>query len=154
MTADQDTSWDALSEELEELEERATSAVVPGELRAWCDGLVRGARRVGSAWQRYAEEEGGLLEQILREDRELGHRVDHFIQAFAALSRELFELREWAAHLLEQDLEEPAGSEEPTEDVRELRRRALEWIVDTRAHHGDVSTFLLEAVYRDRGVAD
>jgi hypothetical protein len=136
------------------MERTATDAVVPGELHPWCERLCDHLGRVHHALQSYEKEEEGLRREILGDDLALAHRVDALTKDFVSIHQGLTVLHGQARKLIEQDLERPAASEEPTTQVHELRRQALHWIVDVRAHHGEAGTFLSEAVHRDRGVAD
>lgn len=148
------SAWKQLSEDLTMVERTAADAVVPGELYPWCDQLADDLRRARHSWLTYGEEERELRKQVFRDDRALGHRVGALTEEFATIDQELTALQRRARWLLESDLRRPAASEEPTDRVEKLRRRTLAWVVAARAHHGEVGSLLVEAVNRDRGVAD
>jgi hypothetical protein len=151
---EQRTAWTATNAAIGELETAASDAVVPGDLRPWCEPLQPLLERTRAAWQAYASEERELLDQILSEDPALSQRVETLREGADRLRRDLDALLSETKELLAVDLSDPDGSAEPTERMEALRKDTLEWIVAARAHHGEVGTWYHEAANRDRGVVD
>lgn len=154
MTKPQDTQWSATDRAIKELETAAGDAVVPGDMRPWCEALLPRLERTRGAWQAYALEEREVLDQILTDDPALAPRVETMREGADQIRRELDKLLAQAKEFLAADLSQPDASAEPTDRLETFRRDTLEWIVTTRAHHGEVGTWLHESANRDRGVVD
>lgn len=151
---DREDGWEELSNSLESLEEAASGAVVPGELRSWCEDVSHQLEGLRGRASLHFEHEEVLLDRILQEDMELGPRVGSLRERSTDLLDRLEQLTARVSDLLARDARDPEASEEPTDEVEEVRRGLLLWIVDVRAHHGELGTWLQEALYRDRGVRD
>jgi hypothetical protein len=147
-------AWSALFRAVGGLERAAAAGIVPGELRPWCRSLTAVLEPVRRAWTAHADEERAIRERILEEDLELASRVATLERRGRELERGLAGLGELAAELLQEDMQSPTSSREPTARVRLLRKSTLAWIADLRAHDGELCTWLVEALQRDRGVAD
>lgn len=151
---DREDPWALTDSALDELETAACDAVVPGDLRPWCEPLQPLLEGTRAAWRGYASEERELLDQILAEDPAQSQRVETLREAGDRLRRDLDALLAQTKELLAQESGEPSASEEPTERIEVLRKEVLGWIVGVRGHHGEVGTWYHEAANRDRGVVD
>jgi len=147
-------AWPALTQALADLEAAACDAIVPGELRPWCEAILPRMEDVSKLWKRQARHERGTRAQIVADDPALTPRVEALAEDADALGRTLDELLSRTRSMRRRDVVEAAGSAEPTESLEQVRRDVLEWIVSLRAHHGEVGTWLREAANRDRGVRD
>jgi len=139
--------------ELTELENVAGDPVTPGEVAGWCDSVGAAIETVQktraqvlqlheSAFGAILEtnlEMGGPVEQLQAGDRESQAEVSRIADALAA-ARKVAGRRD--------------SSEEPVDDVAQLREDLLAWIAHARGHEKEVDHWLIEASLRDTGFAD
>lgn len=138
---------------LHELENTASLPVVPGELAGWCKNIVAALNRLSQLWSDYLDRHGATFNAIARQDPGLAHRTGVLREKDAWLADRLRRLREQARGIVDV-IADHDGSWEPRQRGAALRRELLAFVVDVRAQRAQIDNWFVEALYRDRGVAD
>lgn len=141
---------------LEKFERALETPVVPGELTAWTDDAKGLCDKIGELLQKYVvQKHAELFSRILKEDIELGHRIEN--------------LREIDSRLLQVDfpsLNQKLGNlaarvpaVQPNESrlstfVEEVVKEGLAFVIAARTQETAIETWLMEAFTRDRGTGD
>ncbi len=120
------------------LEREARAVVVPGEETGWREAIRTALARTRAVWNERRSEREKLRLEVLDQDPELANRVQALENEEAALEEELRQI--------ERSAESP--------ETERLRARILRWSNAWRTHEEKARTWLAEAYYRDRGVAD
>jgi hypothetical protein len=138
---------------LRRLEVEAGQPVVPGELVPWCRAVDGAIASLGEELRAHRETRESTARRIVRRDVALAPRVERAREQADALTRELEALSRRCRRLLEEESEHATSSRESLNSVEALRRDLIAWVVATRAVEAELRTWLVESVYRDRGVA-
>jgi hypothetical protein len=145
----------ALQETMHRFESALLTPVVGGELQSWITGVREAAATFGLDWTRYLR---SILhvqyDEITKVDPELLHQVDQMVEedellleAYAKFHESLQELAARASKV--------ASHESRLEATREeLERTGIDLVVRIKKQQAAAATWLCEAHYRDRGVAD
>lgn len=136
------------------LEKEVEVPIVPGELNAWCTAVREKLSALREERRHCLKVHDELYEQILETDLGLAHRVRGLRERDAGLRDELGTIEERLDQLLRADAGNPRASWEPDREAAGLREDILKWIVDSRAVEKEIETWLLEALFRDRGGGD
>lgn len=140
---------------LTQLEQDLETPVVPGEAATWLDTVTAHTKSLAAEFHRArADAYPTMYESTVQADPALERRIEELRADEARLVKELSELEsEWTA--LQQQTEAAEPHEAKREDTfRELTEKALHHIIDMRRYDTSVTTWLMEAYQRDRGVAD
>lgn len=154
MATTPNTDSDFLSE-LARLEECLETPVVPGELPTWLQTVREQSYKFGKLLGREVNEKHApLLEEMFRQDPELGQRVEDLKESDKSL------LADWSnLHLRLDQLFNKAERAEPNEvsldeEIKRFTEKALGFVVQTRKQDKALTTWYMEAFTRDRGIAD
>jgi outer membrane murein-binding lipoprotein Lpp len=151
----QATDQHALNEALTRLETALLTPVVSGELASWVRNAQQAAGELGAQLNSYlGSTQRRQYRQIAASDPELLARV----QQLASEDQELLvDYTELATSLenLAQMVSAAKKHESRAEEQRsDLEKKGTAFILRIRKHQVATDTWLSEAVYRDRGVAD
>ena len=139
--------------ELSELENVAGDPVIPGEVAGWCDAVGAAIETVRKTRAQVLQLHESAFGAILETNLEMGGPVEQLQAGDRESTKELARI---AAGLA--GAREVAGrrgtSEEPVDDVTQLREDLIAWIGHARAHEKEVDHWLIEASLRDTGFAD
>lgn len=129
------------------------TAIIPGRLRAWALGVTETLAEPSILAETTLEEARRRIRGLTREDAELSGRqqclavrYDDWLTAFVRWRGSLRVLRDM--------LTESTDSGEPVDEARQMRHEIAFWLVEGRCLMSEIDTWSLEALYRDRGVAD
>ena len=147
---DQTEKW---KEELSCLEKAASTALVPGEMDDWIRTVRQSLRSFQSPWNQYLQKKRDACEKILSQDLELAPRVEKLKKSWSRLDTELIEIAGELEFLFNRS-PKSESQQKLVQSAEALRKKILQWIVDSRALDSSQQTWFLEAVYRDRGVGD
>jgi hypothetical protein len=149
------TRESGLSEPLQNLEVCLEAPVVPGELPQWCAAAHAACAAVRQPLKTaIAQTHAATYRDILREDPGLASRVDAMRDEDRLLVARLDELQS-----LLRTLCPAAEAVEPDEarldvSVEQATDAGLEFVIAVRKQEAALTTWLLEALERDRGVVD
>lgn len=143
-----------INELLTQLENAASTPVVPGELRAWCENIARPFGALGEEWAGKEEELESVFKQIEKEDVEIIPRVEKMREKQSKISVEFVRLEQMLSRLLKADSNDPKASWEPTTIGQTLRQDLLHLALRCRTLDKEANTWFIEATHRDRGTGD
>ena len=146
---------DQLKDALERLEYAAESPVVPGESVAWLQSLLNALRQVSCSYHvqvRSAHED--QFEAIGIEDPALFARVEKMREEDKAIVREVDRCAANLRNLLEFREGEPDNEEAALQRAPDLAHDVLVLVIRIRKQEVALTTWLQEALQRDRGRAD
>jgi hypothetical protein len=145
-----------LHETMSKLEAALLTPVIAGELPVWIRNVQNAATTFGTDWARYlhtvlhvqyAEIAGadqemlGFVQQMKKTDQQL-------LEDYAKFQEDLHELDARAKRIPRQETAVLADHRQRVEDA------GIRLIVNIKRQEAAASTWLAEALYRDRGVAD
>ncbi|MGM0576939.1 MAG: hypothetical protein ACQEXJ_14540 [Myxococcota bacterium] len=149
-----DASSRQFREALTTFEDEVLTPVVPGEVRGWCRDVQRLVEPLREAWRQTQDDHRNVLAQILEDDPELARRVDHLEARERGLSREFERLVARLEEVVQMDATSTNGSWEPDVEARDVRKRLERWMMGCREQEQELRTWMIEALYRDRGTGD
>ena len=141
---------------LEKFERALETPVVPGELTAWTGDAKGLCDKIGELLQTYVvQKHTESFSRILRQDIELGHRVENLREIdsrllhvdFPSLNQKLGELDTRAPAV--QPNESKLGS-----SVEEVVQEGLAFVIAARTQETAIETWYMEAFTRDCGSGD
>lgn len=145
---------DLLKPAIEKLETCLVTPVVPGELPSWTANARSAFDEVIKQWQGRRAAEDKNLQEIGEQDSELLYRVEQLKAEREEVWRHAQELGE-ALHSMEHRAEAVEPDELRAEKLHEdTKARGLDFVLRLRALDAALTTWLLEAFQRDRGVGD
>lgn len=155
MTTSLSPPMQTLQDTMTRLEGALLAPVVSGELNAWIHNVQQAATTFATDWACYLrsvlhveyEEIGktdtellSIVQQMIRVDQQLLEDLATFLEGLHALSRR--------AEMAERHEDKLA------EERKRLEAAGLKVIVQIKKQQASAATWLAEALYRDRGVAD
>jgi hypothetical protein len=145
----------ALQETMRRFEAALLTPVVGGELKAWITGVREAAATFGLDWTRYLRSVLHMqYDEIAKADPELLHQVDQMVAADEQLLEDYAQFHESLQELAAR-ANKVASHESRLDDSREeLERSGIDLVVRIKRQQAAATTWLSEAHYRDRGVAD
>jgi hypothetical protein len=138
---------------LDELERAAGEPLVPGEVALWCESVTHGIEDTRKLRNAALDAHESSFAAILETNLEMGGRVDALRAGDAESTRELARIASEVAGSHDR-CRARRSSEEPFDDVEQLRSDLLAWVAHARAHEKEVDHWLVEASLRDTGFAD
>jgi len=150
---------DQLDSLLQTLELRLETPIVPGEMRSWLENLRNLWDRLPATLSQTSGEENlPKLKQIAATDPELDARVQRMHDEDAQIAAEALRLQQAIESVHQQvgSVEEAAQLDEGqlSEQVSTIIDRSLALIIRIRKQQRAIDTWFVEALQRDRGVAD
>lgn len=144
-----------LQETMQRFESALLAPVVGGELKMWIAGVREAAATFGLDWTRYLR---SILhvqyDEIAKVDPELLPQVDQMVEADELLLEDYAQFHESLQELAAR-ASKVASHESRLEGAREqLEKTGIELVVRIKKQQAAAATWLTEAHYRDRGVAD
>lgn len=136
-----------------ELEEVVREPIVPGEVGPWARRVKDALAAIHDALHGAARARVAVLQQVLRADPELAHRVEDLERRQQRLLEEHARLIAGAEELIRK-ARHAKGSNEPAGPARALRDRMLGWLGQRKDLGREAQLWLIEAYYRDRGAVD
>jgi hypothetical protein len=144
-----------LHESLDKLETCLLSPVVPGELLDWVDAVRTAAGEVRGSFEAYIRDVlHPRYAEIAKSDTELLFRIQQATEEDQKLQAEL---DAFSAELEKLAREAPDAQKDElrvADQCRRVENRGTQFILAVRKHRLAVSTWLDEAIFRDRGPGD
>ena len=145
----------ALSDGMAKLETALLTPVVSGELNSWVKNAQQAADNFGSQLGQYIDRVlHKEFNEIAKSDSELLERVQSMYKEEKALVAEHVKFREDLASLVTRSDGEKRDELKMAEQVDRVEKRGHELILSVKRLQVAASTWLTEAVYRDRGPVD
>lgn len=137
---------------LDALEAAASEPIVAGESAEWSAGADALGADLEAAWAPYRQRLRDTFSDIERNDLSLQPRVQELRQGGRRLEQRLRELRERLSDVVRRG----AASESPPDDdlARQAQSELRVWAAEVRELDSAATTWLIESVFRDRGVVD
>lgn len=150
-----DTEADALGDALQQLETDLETPVVPGELSTWILTLRKSHDAVGPLLHDVVRDShGDRLHEIAEQDPELMSKVQQLQQEDQELLREYSLVARKISDLESQDADRVANQPDADDQIAELKKLGLGFVIRVRTQEATLSTWHSEAFQRDRGRAD
>lgn len=148
-------SEQALEATLARLETALLSPVISGELKAWLNNVRQAAATFAMDWTRYLHTTLHVqYAETMQSDPELSANVEKLIRADSELLVELAQFHE-ALQRIERQAAEIQWQEAKLEpERRRLEETGLGLILSIKRQRAAAETWLVESLYRDRGVKD
>jgi hypothetical protein len=145
----------ALQETMRRFESALLAPVVGGELMTWITGVREAAATFGLDWTRYLRSVLHIqYDEIAKVDPELLHQVDQMVEADELLLEDYANFHESLQELAAR-ASKVASHESRLEAAREeIEKTGIDLVVRIKKQQAAADTWLTEAHYRDRGVAD
>jgi hypothetical protein len=145
----------ALQETMHRFESALLTPVIGGELKAWITGVREAAATFGLDWTRYLRSVLHVqYDEISKVDPELLSQVDQMVQADELLLEDYARFHELLQELAARAARVASHESRLEESRHELERAGIDLVVRIKKQQTAASTWLSEAHYRDRGVAD
>lgn len=135
---------------LDALAETSREEVAPGEALDWLAKAEPACAQVEERWTPYRDRLRSTFQDIEENDISLLHRVEQLRQDGRALEARWAELRERMGRSVDEEL--GTGYEAAAEQVLALKGKLADWVHDAQQLDAAATTWLLESVYRERGV--
>jgi len=136
--------------QLRELEAIAGEPVIPGEVGDWCETVGETLGRVSNAWALVLGVHETAYSGILDINLEMGGQVERLRAGDTEFSHKLASLTRMIKHAC-RDCDTEHSSEEPFDEIGQVRNELLSWIALARGHEKEVDRWLIEASMRDSG---
>jgi hypothetical protein len=145
----------ALQETMRRFESALLAPVVGGELMTWITGVREAAATFGLDWTRYLRSVLHIqYDEIAKVDPELLHQVDQMVEADELLLEDYANFHESLQELAAR-ASKVASHESRLEAAREeIEKTGIDLVFRIKKQQAAAATWLTEAHYRDRGVAD
>lgn len=145
----------ALQETMRRFEAAILTPVVGGELKAWITGVREAAATFGLDWTRYLRSVLHMqYDEIAKADPELLHQVDQMVAADEQLLEDYARFHESLQELAARANKVVSHESRLDASRQELERAGIDLVVRIKRQQAAATTWLSEAHYRDRGVAD
>ncbi|MGD8377296.1 MAG: hypothetical protein PVF68_14275 [Acidobacteriota bacterium] len=127
--------------------------IVPGEVGPWARRVKEALAALHDALHGAARARVAVLQQVLRADPELAHRVEDLERRQQRLLEEHERLTGGVEELIRK-ARDATGSNEPGGPAGAMRDRLLDWLGRRKDLGREAQLWLIEAYYRDRGAVD
>lgn len=145
----------ALNEALTRLETSLLTPVVSGELASWVRAVQQAAGELGARLKSYlGSTQRSQYRQISASDSELLARVQQLAQEDQELLADFAQLEKNLDKLAQMVSAADKHESRAQEQRSDLEKQGIGLVLRIRKHQVAADTWLSEAVYRDRGVAD
>ena len=144
-----------LQETMHRFESALLTPVVGGELMTWINGVRDASATFGLDWTRYLRSVLHVqYDEIAKVDPELLHQVDEMVETDEQLLEDYANFHESLQELAAR-ANKVASHESRLEEARkEIEKAGIDLVVRIKKQQAAAATWLTEAHYRDRGVAD
>lgn len=143
------------SQAVRALETSLEAPLVPGESQRWIHAVREACSQLRLLLKQHFEEtHGEILGTIAEEDPGLSHRVEALRNVDRRLREDFESITSQATQLLERIDAAAPDERKVRASVEELSEHALAFVIQVRKQEAALSTWLQEAVNRDRGVVD
>ena len=140
---------------LDALEAATAEPIVPGEAEEWFRNAKAIGTEIAGAWAPYRGRMKDTLVEIQENDLSLRPRVLELRENGRRIERRWGELRARLREASERAERDGLQSDPADlEMVAQMQVGLREWAVEARELDSAATTWLIESVYRDRGVAD
>ena len=145
----------ALNEGLAHLERALLTPVIPGELEMWAKAVQDATTALAQPLARYVQE---ILHeqyaQIAKTDPEMLPRVEQLIATDKAILEDFQKFQAKVARLVERAPAAKKDENKVAALLTEIEKEGTALIIGIRKQQAAASTWLDEALYRDRGPVD
>lgn len=140
---------------LARFERSLETPIVPGEMAAW---LRKAREALREAGERFRDEEDAAHEQlrqdILREDIALAPRVEELKEKHEDVRDRWIKIRMELEQLCEEAERAEPHEAKLDDEIERFKEKALSFVIAARSHETAITTWYMEALNRDRGIAD
>jgi hypothetical protein len=140
---------------LEDFESCLETPIIPGELPSWLHtARIRCKRVADELRHEVTETHNNILRHIIHEDIELAARVDDLEAKDKELLDQVAIIQAEIDRLCERGEQAEPHESKLDDHVKCFTSKALAFIIEARKQEKALTTWYMEALTRDRGVAD
>jgi len=140
---------------LAKFEKWLETPVVPGELSTWLRATRKAGEEVGDLLgPEIKDKHGQMLREISGEDSELAQRVEDLKAKDKELISECETIRHELDRLCEMAEQAEPHEEKLDEHLEDFTAKALNFVIESRKQNNALTTWYMESLTRDRGIAD
>ncbi len=142
-----------MHQSMQHLEKALLSPVVSGELTEWVETVAQALREFGPAWvENIKNVVRPQYKQIARTDEDLLPRVEQMIQEEHQLQEDLVEFENMLSDLATRAEDVDNDELKAMNHKTRVERDGVALLIRIKKQEAAASTWLQEALYRDRGV--